>query len=93
MTELFRQRGLTVIVNDAVVSVGLTLVVVSQTILYFAVMMVMFVVFVDPSFSGLGFWAVLIAPLLMYPVVIVFWINMEVVRSSHKAVIVCFVQV
>lgn len=93
MTELFRQRGLTVIVNDAVVSIGLTLVVVCQTVLYFVLMVMMFVVFVDYSFSGLGFWTLLFATLFMYPITVIFWINIEVVRSSHKAVIVCFVQV
>lgn len=93
MTELFRQRGLTVIVNDAVVSVGLALLVVGQTVVYFVSMLLVLVVFVDYSFSSLGFWTMLLTALFMVPVVILFWINIEVVRSSHKAVIVCFVQV
>eukprot|EP00752_Nemacystus_decipiens_P011598 g10300.t1 len=92
VTELFRQRGLTVIVNDTVVSIGLAMVVVCQTIVFFAAVMMMFVVFVDFSFSRLGLISLLLAMVFIIPIAILFWINIEVVRSSHKAIIVCFVQ-
>lgn len=93
VTELFRERGLTVILNDAVVAIGLALLVVGQTVVYLAVVMVVTIVFVDFSFNGMSFWTLIFAALFLGPIVILFWINMEVVRSSHKAVVVCFVQV
>lgn len=94
MGELFLQRGLTVIVNDAVVSIGLSLLVVAQTILYFTIMMMVGVVFMDFSFTrDMGIWTLIFAMLFLLPIVVMFWINIEVVRSSHKAVVVCFVQV
>eukprot|EP00903_Cladosiphon_okamuranus_P005874 g5810.t1 len=92
VTELFRLRGLTVILNDAVVSIGLALLVVGQTVLYFALTTMLVVIFVDFSFTGMGVRTVILAMLFVAPIVIVFWVNIEVVRSSHKAVVVCFVQ-
>lgn len=94
VAELFRQRGLTVLLNDGVVAIGLTLIVLGQTMLYLAAMLLVLVVFVGYSWSGFGgFWIMLFAPLFMIPTVVLFWIYVEVVRSSHKAVVVCFVQV
>lgn len=89
MSELLHERELTVLVGDAVVGIGLTVLVLGQTVLYFATILLI----LDFGFSGLGFQTFVFATLFLGPIAIVFWINMGVVRSSNKAVVVCFLQV
>lgn len=94
MGQLFRPRGLILILNDVVVGFGLGLLVLGMTLTYLAAMLLVAVVFIDfsPS-SALGGWAFLFAVLFLVPIAMLFSITVEVVRSSHKAVVVCFVQV
>jgi len=99
--ELFRQNGVNALLNDYLVSLGLYLLALGMTVCYVAVMLLCYTEFIGFGFSstgpaeGLGaVWVLLlVVPLLMGPGAVYFWTTLEVVRSSQKAIFVCFIQV
>ena len=98
VSQLFLSRGVTTIANDTVVDFGLTLFALAATLVY---MMSAYLVYLASSYaSRLASWETGGLVAVMYPAafgflacVIVISTTLEVVRSSFKAVFVCFVQV
>jgi len=100
VNELFKRRGLTVITNDTVVSIGLHFLGLGLTLSYFAALLLTWVTFMNfmnfrspTGMEGLIWILSTIVPFVVVPAMLVFWTMVKVVRSSLKVVFVCFVQV
>ncbi|CAN0166641.1 unnamed protein product, partial [Ectocarpus fasciculatus] len=94
VSELFRRRGVTTIANDIVVDVGLTAICVGLTVCFLAfaylVIMANGVVFGGTFLVGFVAYGTFLFGSFMVAFVVA--TTVEVLRSSFKAVFVCFVQ-
>ena len=83
------------IANDAVVRVGLFLLSIALMASYLVVACSSLVMVTGTQFSGTldGLIVFVVVLLVFVPVAICFSTTMSVLRSGHKAVFVCFIQV
>lgn len=88
--------------NDAFYAgIGLNLLAIGMTACYVAAMLLGCVEFMAFNVSDVGstegvglVWVLfIVVPLLMATGAVLFWTTLQVVRSSQKAIFVCFVQV
>lgn len=93
VSELFRRRGVTTIANDIVVDVGLTAVCAGLTVCFLC--LAYLVIAVTERALGGTFLVGVYVIFLFSPFLVAFVVatTVEVLRSSFKAVFVCFVQV
>ncbi|CAM9494927.1 unnamed protein product [Ectocarpus sp. 4 AP-2014] len=92
VSELFRRRGVTTIANDIVVDVGLTAVCAGLTVCFLC--LAYLVITVTHRVLGGTFLVGVYVIFLFSPFLVAFVVatTVEVLRSSFKAVFVCFVQ-
>lgn len=91
--ELFKRRGVTTIANDTVLDIGLTALVLGATAAYLAAAYLLLLL-VGSVLGGLGGVLVVAVLVLSWFVVnVIMATTIQVLRSSFRAVFVCFVQV
>lgn len=95
VSELFKRRGVTAIANDSVVDVGLSALVFGAALCHLgAVYLLLYLV---GDVLGMRGWASTTSLVVLFCsyffVTILAATTVEVLRSSYKAVFVCFVQV
>ncbi len=91
--ELFKRRGVTTIANDTVLDIGLTTLVLGATAAYLAAAYLVLLL-AGSVLGGLGGTLVFAVLVLSWVVVnVIMATTIQVLRSSFRAVFVCFVQV
>lgn len=93
--ELFQKRGVTVLANDTILSVGLSMLGVFATLIYAIVMLLVGSLLAHSSADKTVVWPAVFGSFMvgLYVYIIVVFTVIRVVHTSFKAVFICFVQV